>query len=176
MKCRKVNDEVLYPGEPIVRVDADFIKSMKTQADANTRERIRLCAHREEGDDVHEMIIVHRAGAYVRPHKHLNKSESFHIIEGEADVVIFDDEGEVIEIIAMGAYSSGRHFYYRLTDPFYHTLLVRSEYVVFHEVTRGPFVRTETVFPSWAPEERNNQAFKSFVDRLAAKIVNVGNG
>ena len=31
------------------------------------------------------MLIVHPAGAYVRPHKHEGKSESTHVVEGDVD-------------------------------------------------------------------------------------------
>lgn len=170
VKYRKLNDEVLYPDEPIVQVDRDFIELMKRKADTNVRERIRLCAHQDERDDVHEMIIIHKAGTYVRPHKHLNRSESFHIIEGQADVVIFNDNGEVTDRIAMGTYSSGRHFYYRLADPLYHTLLISSDYVVFHETTSGPFKREETVFPAWAPEEDDTAAVEAFIEDLRCAV------
>lgn len=36
------------------------------------------------------MLIVMAKGSYIRPHKHKNKSESFHIIEGLLDVIVFD--------------------------------------------------------------------------------------
>ena len=29
------------------------------------------------------MFIYHSKGAYIRPHKHLNKEESFHLISGD---------------------------------------------------------------------------------------------
>ena len=65
----------------------------------NTRERVRLCTHQSVEDAVHEMLIVHIKGTYIRPHKHPNKSESFHIIEGNLDVVVFDDAGDLLEVI-----------------------------------------------------------------------------
>ncbi len=170
MKTRKISDEVLYPDEEIVRIDADFIEALEKMADANARERARLCAHRSEKDAVHEMIIVHKAGTYVRPHKHLDKSESFHFIKGRADVVIFDDAGEIQQIVPMGELGSGLCVYYRLDSPLYHSLLIRSEYAVFHEVTRGPFNRAETVFPDWAPEDGEVPACRDFINKLVARL------
>ena len=68
------------------------------------RNRIRYCAHASPSDVVHEMFIVHPRGAYVRPHKHLDKSESMMIIEGEADYVMFDSKGNITEnaVITIG--------------------------------------------------------------------------
>ena len=36
---------------------------------------------------------------YIRPHKHYNKSESLHVIYGSADVIFFDDVGNIIKVI-----------------------------------------------------------------------------
>ena len=87
------------------------------------------------------MLIVHERGAYVRPHKHPAKTESTHIIEGLVDVVLFEDDARIERVISMGDYASGRAFYYRMDVPVFHTLIIRSDVLVFHETTNGPFER-----------------------------------
>ena len=52
----------------------------------------------------------------------------------------------------MGELRSGKTFYYRLSEPIFHTLIIRSEILVFHEITQGPFLREQTEFAEWAPE------------------------
>jgi cupin fold WbuC family metalloprotein len=170
MPLNKLNDEVLVAGGPIVQVSRADIEALQKQALGNPRRRIRLCAHPDTTDRLHEMLIVHTRGAYVRPHKHLHKSESVHIIEGEVDVVFFDDAGAVAEVVRMGDYGSGRKFYYRVGGPLYHTLLISSEFLVFHEVTNGPFRREDTVFAPWGPEEADTVACAAFQQRVAASI------
>jgi cupin fold WbuC family metalloprotein len=170
MQARTLNPEVLAAQGPIVRVNRTDIERLKCQAGQNERRRMRLCAHEDTQDRLHEMLIVLRKSVYVRPHKHPNKSESFHILEGRGDVVIFDDAGKVTEAIRMGDYLSGRTFYYRLSGPLYHTVLVTSEALVFHETTNGPFRKEETVFAPWAPEETQDAACREFVDRLSDAI------
>jgi cupin fold WbuC family metalloprotein len=155
--------EVLYPLDAIVTVDAQMLDELKRDAAKNPRRRIRLCAHRSVDDRVHEMIIVHTKDTYVRPHRHTGKSESFHVIDGIVDVVVFDDRGEIAEVIPMGPFSSGRTFFYRIADPLYHTLLIRSDVLVFHEATTGPFRREETSFAPWAPDESDPAAVASFL-------------
>jgi cupin fold WbuC family metalloprotein len=155
--------EVIYAGDGIVTVDAGAIGDLKRGAERNPRRRIRLCAHSGVDDRLHEMVIVHERGCYVRPHKHLGKSESFHVIEGDVDVVIFDDGGAVTQVIQMGSFSSGRPFFYRIADPLFHTLLIRSDVLVFHETTAGPFRREDTVFAPWAPDESSSEAVTRFV-------------
>ena len=154
---------MLYPQEQIVTVDAALLDELKQSAAANPRQRIRLCAHRSVDDRVHEMLIVHTKDTYVRPHRHTGKSESFHVIDGVVDVVVFDDAGEIADVIPMGTFASGRTFFYRIADPLYHTLLIRSDVLVFHEATTGPFRREESNFAPWAPDESDPAAVATFL-------------
>jgi len=169
MKTRLFNKEVLYADEPIVQVGSEEIERLKEKLLLNERRRIRLCTHRDIKDQVHEMLIIHTRGAYVRPHKHIGKTESFHLIEGSADVVIFDDTGKIVEIIRMGDYSSGKRFFYRICGPCYHTLLIKSDFLVFHEVTKGPFDKSDTLFPSWAPEDTDVSASNEYIKVLTGQ-------
>ena len=137
-------------------------------------------AHRPpEGQDMHpsgchgsrarDADRPQKGGRYT-PHKHTNKIESFHVIEGSADVLLFEENGKVAGVIAMGECSSGRHFYYRLSEPRYHTLLVRSDWFIFHEVTSGPFDRADTLFAPWGPEVSDEEGQKKFLKRMAAAV------
>ena len=134
------------------------IEFLKERVKAAPRGRVRLCAHRSNDDLLHEMIIVLSGQTYIRPHKHLQKSESFHVIEGTVDVVALDDVGKILEVIQLGALTSDRQFYYRISQPTYHTLLIRSDLLVIHETTNGPFKQGDAVFAPWAPEEGNPAA------------------
>jgi cupin fold WbuC family metalloprotein len=163
-------DEVFRSRGPITQVTADDIAFLKGRAASNSRRRVRLCVHPDSEDRLHEMLIVHAQAAYVPPHKHSNKSESFHIIEGLLTVFLFDDDGAVVRVIPMGEMSSGRAFYYRLSASTYHTVWPESEFVIFHEVTNGPFDRKETIAAPWAPAEDDLQSQKTFVRGLLSEI------
>ncbi len=166
-----LNKEVYVADEPIVKVGRLDIESLKERVRDTERKRIRLCAHTDVEDKLHEMFIVLLKESYIRPHKHLNKAESLHVIEGSVDVVFFDETGNITDVIPMGEYASGRRFYYRVAEPAYHTLLVRSDLLIFHETTQGPFKRSDTVFAPWAPEESEIIAAKEFIERLAQTVV-----
>jgi cupin fold WbuC family metalloprotein len=161
--------EVLYAADEVVTVSREQVDELVTASRTTPRERIRLCTHRDTADPVHEMLIVHAAGTYVRPHKHVDKAESFHVIEGRVDVVLFDEQGALKDVIRMGDYATGLPFYYRIDQPIFHTLLIRSGVLVFHETTSGPFRREQTVFASWAPEETSLEVagFIASVDERA---------
>jgi cupin fold WbuC family metalloprotein len=151
---------VLYSTEAITSVLASDITHFKSLALKNPRKRVRLCSHPSEADTLHEMLIIMYGGCYVQPHAHPGKSEAFHVIEGLLTVVIFDQAGVVQERIAMGAFGSTRPFYYRLSSPLFHTVIIESECAVFHEVTNGPFRLGETEFAGWAPIEGSDEAAK----------------
>ena len=80
LKTTKFNDEVLFAIDTIVKIDKKAIIGLKQMAKLNKRRRFRLCAHKDIEDSIHEMLIVHEKDCYVRPHMHVNKTESFHII------------------------------------------------------------------------------------------------
>jgi cupin fold WbuC family metalloprotein len=170
MRVREVNAEVLVAEGAVAQLDADDVAELKRRAAANERRRIRVCAHRETDDPLHEMLIVHTAGAYVRPHRHPGKSESAHVVEGEADLVLFGDDGAVRDVVELGPHGSGRRFYYRLAEPVDHTLLIRSPFFVFHETTNGPFRREQTEFARWAPDENDREACEAYLRSLGAAV------
>ncbi len=163
---KALNREVLVAEGPLVQVSRADIEFLEIGARLNNRNRMRLCAHSDIEDRIHEMLIVLTEEAYVRPHKHLNKSESGHVVEGQADLIVFDEAGALANVIELGDYASARQFFYRMASPSYHMLLIRSAVFVFHEVTNGPFDRADTVFAPWAPEDANVAERKHFIDSL----------
>jgi cupin fold WbuC family metalloprotein len=170
MTYKYVTEDVLYTLEPIVKVDRDTIAFLESVAKKSSRRQSRLCTHSNESDKVHEMLIIHEKDIYVRPHKHLSKSESFHIMQGEVDIVLFDASGEITSVIELGEYNSGKPFYYRFNIEVYHTVMIISDVAVFHETTLGPFNPEETVYASWAPSVEETSAIKQYIENLKQLI------
>jgi cupin fold WbuC family metalloprotein len=169
MNYRTVSDEVFIATGGVVQVrDADVALIVR-KGTTNARKRARLCAHPGPDDKLHEMLIVLDRGTYIRPHRHGGKSESFHVIEGELDVVLFHDDGTVRDVVRMGPYGSGRAFYYRLMEPCYHAVLINTPHVLFHETTNGPFDRAEVDFAPWSPAE-GDPAVPAFVEKLRKAV------
>lgn len=144
--------EVFLAEGPICEVGESEINALKAAVKGSPKRRARINAHADGEDALHEMIIAIDPSSYIRPHKHPGKSEAFHIIEGEVDIVVFTDKGEIDRVIRLGAPGSGRPFYYRMSKPFFHTLIIRSEILIVHEITNGPFRRDATVFADFAPD------------------------
>ena len=169
-KFNEITKEVFYTKEDIISLDKSDIAFIKSRALNNIRQRSRICCHKGTEDILQEMFIILKKGTYIRPHKHINKPESFHVIEGLADIILFDEAGNVLNTIKIGDYSTGRKFYYRLSTPLYHTVYIKSDHLTFHETTMGPFIKEDTIFASWAPLEEDLAGIKKFMDNLSRKI------
>jgi cupin fold WbuC family metalloprotein len=165
----RVNDEVYYAGQGVVAIGDEELEYVKARARENPRRRARICTHPSTDSPLHEMFIVHESGAYVRPHAHAVKAESFFLIEGRCDVVLFDDGGGVAAVIPVGT-GPGLKRYYRIPERLYHTQLVRSEWLVFHEVTSGPFVRAEMLAAPWSPDDADSEAVAAYVADLERRV------
>ncbi len=166
---RRLNDEVFYADQGIVRLGAAETDFLRERAAESPRGRARICAHRDPGDGLHEMLIALRRGGYVRPHRHVGREESFHAVDGEADVVIFDDEGSIENVIHMGTGAEDT-WIYRLNVPRFHTVLVRTPYFIVHEVTQGPFDPQGTVFAPWAPPEGDVSRIGAFLADIESQL------
>ncbi len=169
MNYRTAGDEVFIATGGSVQVRPQDVAMVVRQGTTNARRRARLCVHPGPDDRLHEMLIVLDRGTYIRPHRHGRKSESFHVIDGELDVVVFHDDGAVREVVRMGPFGSGRAFFYRVMEPCYHAVLVNTPHVLFHETTNGPFDRAETEFAPWAPAE-GDPAAAAYAADLRARI------
>jgi cupin fold WbuC family metalloprotein len=172
MHLKEINKEVYFANELIVKVNQSDINNLKELVKSNKRKRIRLCAHDNIKNNIHEMIIVLSKGTYIRPHKHQGKSESFHIIEGLIDVVIFDEVGSIKDVVNMGDFYSGKTFFYRLSAPYYHTPIIRSSFAIFHETVNGPFYRSDNFEAPWAPDEVDLASQKIFLEMIIGSIDN----
>lgn len=171
MRLKEFNKEVFYVGEDIAKISIADIDVLKHKALGNDRQRVRLCFHKDMNDIIHEMLIIHTKDTYVRPHKHLHKSESLHVVEGSADVIIFDERGNIVQVIPVGECSSGRKFYYRMAGADYHTLIIHSDFLVFYETTKGPFSRLDTLFAPWSPEENDRKGCREYRQKLTEQIL-----
>jgi cupin fold WbuC family metalloprotein len=171
MSIRRINDEVFVAEGSIVRFGAAEIAFVKEKAAASARRRARICAHQDSDELLHEMLIGIAPDSYIHPHRHTAKVESFHVVEGVVDVVIFDDAGAVREVVPLGVGDPSRSFFYRLSESAFHTLLIRSDWLVIHEVTNGPFRREETVLAPFAPDESAPEPIRrAYLDSIERSI------
>jgi cupin fold WbuC family metalloprotein len=166
---REVAPGIFYASRPFALFDSVIVGFLKERANVDPKRRARVCAHPSPDADQHDMLIVSCRDTYVAPHRHRSKSESFHIAEGEATLLLFSDDGAQVERIRMGPLGSGRPFLYRMPSRQYHSLSIDSEQLVFVESTKGPFRPEDMENAPWAPDPRDVQAGLAFIAGLRAE-------
>lgn len=165
--CDKQGNPVLYlnPDKPGIRLSE--VNELALNVDQTPFFRNRICAHANDEDPLHEMMIVLSRNTYIPPHKHLDGAESLHVISGIAYLMKFDDDGNLREVVALGPPDSGYQFYYRLSSPVFHSFLIKSEQFIFHETKLGPFEPSNTIAADWAPDKQGDAA-RAWVARMDA--------
>lgn len=93
------------------------------------------------------MIIFHWKGTYCRPHKHLKKEETCHMIEGIQRIFTFNNKGKIIKNVLMDA---KKNIIFRIDKNTFHSSKIISKYVIFHESKPGPYLgKRDSVYPYW---------------------------
>jgi len=138
-------------------------------ASASPRGRMNHNFHSGPTDNPHRFLNVLLRGTYIRPHRHAAppKSELFVVLEGAADVILFDDAGAVTARYRLGDQSrEGRLWGVDLAPNVWHTILPRTSRVVCLEVKPGPWEpATDKEFADWAPPE-NDVAVEAYCQML----------
>jgi cupin fold WbuC family metalloprotein len=142
---------VFYNQDSVAEVGHDWYEKLKRQASLSENKRARLCLHHSPDDPLHQMVVVFHRDVLIRPHRQCGRSESYHMIFGELDILLFEEDGRPMRLVHLGDASSGKSQIYHMQDQYWHTVIVRSEYAAIHEITNGPF-RTNLYAP-WAPED-----------------------
>ena len=110
-----------------------------------------------ENELMQEMFIIHTNKCYVRPHFHSDKSESIQVLEGEADLFIFDNLGNITDKIDLGCISSKKTFFYKIDKNIIHTIIIKTDFFLFKESTTGPFKKNMMIYPEWSPINFENK-------------------
>jgi cupin fold WbuC family metalloprotein len=138
-------------------IPAGLFDTVADSAAASPRLRMNHNFHDGAADNPHRFLNVLLRGTYIRPHRHLAppKSETFLVLEGVAEAILFDDGGAISARYALGAETpEGRLWGIDLPAGVWHTVLPRTERVVCFEVKPGPWEpATDKEFALWAPAE-----------------------
>ena len=150
----------------IAKIGDEEILFIESDASINKNKRSRICTHTNSADLIHEMLIAITKESYIKPHKHTNKTESFHMIKGTMFVIIFDNHGTPISSIPLSSEQRGYYFYYRIPKNIYHTIALMSDTVVFHETTNGPFKPKDTLYLNISNSLKSKEEINLYKDRL----------
>ena len=79
--------------------------------------------------------------------------EAMLVLEGIADYITFNENGDLSDVFSLSNYTSRHRFYHHIGPDKFHSLVIRSKWLVFLEITQGPFVRAENVSAPWSPSD-----------------------
>ena len=144
MQYKISQGNIIFNSSDIFLLKEEVIANLKEIASNHPLKRSRVCIHESLENKVHEMIIVAHKEGVIAPHKHPNdKPESYHVLEGELKVLIFDKDGNEVDEFILSHKSHPKM--YRIRGGIWHQPIPITEWVVYHEVATGPFDKNQDV-------------------------------
>ena len=140
---------VIRNNQDTIYIDRKKLDELKILAQKDPNKRARICLHKNDEEMVQEMIIAFCKDSYIRPHRHIDKSESYHIIEGRIEIIFYNDNGIEIDKVVLSDKMDEHPFLFRVSNSAWHTVVPKSDFVIIHEVTKGPFNKNSSEFPDW---------------------------
>ncbi|WP_129779693.1 WbuC family cupin fold metalloprotein [Peristeroidobacter soli] len=140
-----------------------LLDEIAAKAAASPRRRAHHNLHSSPSDLVQRFVVVAQSDTYIRPHRHMTKSELCTIVRGRFECVVFDADGTITERSVVGEGTPNLAF--ELPSQTWHTLIALTDGASFVEVKEGPYdPATAAEFARWAPEEGGaTAAFQGWV-------------
>ena len=104
--------------------------------------------HTNDNADIHEMLMIHTKPTKVGPLKQLKTSLSYHIIEGELAIELFDEKGIKLKnyIVSNSNLNENVKTSIRLNAKQFRIVSSKSPFAIFLEVGSGPFKDSDTIW------------------------------
>lgn len=141
------------------------LEQLKLKAQSAPRQRANLNLHASLEANVQRLFITTEPGTYIQPHRHSenHKWEMFLVLEGEIDLLIFNDEGELTLRTKM---SPTETRVVEIPPKTWHTYVVQQSGTLALEIKEGGYVPTpEPDFAPWSPAENTPEA-QAFLEHL----------
>lgn len=137
---------------------ADTLRDLAKTAAAAPRLRSHLNVHETLDATVQRLFISTEPNTYIRPHRHSqpHKWEFFTVLEGKMDLLMFNDDGIIVQRIRMS-----RDDVRSIEIPFnvWHSYVCLQSGTLALEIKEGAYVpSTPQELPAWAPAENTPEA------------------
>ncbi len=143
---------------------ASLFDELAARATASPRRRAHFNVHAEAADVVQRFFVAVDRDSYIRPHRHLTKSELAIVVRGAFDVITFDERGTITGRQGVGTGTPLIGF--EMPRATWHTLVAREDGSTFLEIKEGPYdPATASEFAPWSPPE-GDPASHDFLRRL----------
>jgi hypothetical protein len=106
----------------------------------------------------------------------VRKDESLSVIHGEGHYVFFNEDGSLRENIKLSKFnidlnSSKESFFVRINRYIFHKIKVDTDYMLIHEATTGPFIKSDTDYKIY--ELSNSRDFSFFFGKFVNREINI---
>lgn len=134
------------------RIDRTLLATLSAQAAVSPRKRAHYNLHPQLGDPIQRLCIAMEPGTYVRPHRHMQPEtwEILLILSGAVALLIFDDNGRVLERVELAA--GGEVTAVEIPANTWHAVVSLQAGTVVFEVKQGPYAPiNENNYAPWSP-------------------------
>ena len=154
----------------ITLIDQSLLDEVCAEAATSPRRRKNRNLHPTDDHPAHRLLNAMQPDSYIPPHRHLdpNKDETFVVLRGILGLVIFDDAGNIVQTVKVGA--GGTAMGVDIPHGTWHTAVALEPDTVFLEAKAGPYLPfTEAEKAPWAPAENTAEA-ATYLEALKAKV------
>ena len=166
----RISETVYQAQAGVVSIYKADIQYLKSEVNKTKRNSVRLNVHQSVDAKLHEMFVVYKGSTYIRPIANVDRDKSLYILEGTADFIFFDDKGEILDVIELSDKVGKKNNFVRVPQNLYHTIIMRSEFMVVHEAMIGPFDTKDTDWVSWAPADDDHEGIIEYQDSLERQV------
>ncbi len=139
-------------------IQDEDLQQLTSVAKSSLRLRSHLNIHPKESDAIQRLCLAMQPGTYVRPHRHpeAGKWELFVVIQGAADVLLFQANGQLSDRIPIADTAANRIV--EIPEQTWHAVIAKQENTILFEVKPGPYTPLDDKhFADWAPPEYDSQ-------------------
>ena len=153
----------------IIKVHTRQLGEFKRIALGNQeKKRYRLCLQDSSENPLQDMLLCRTKGDYTPPDKHIGIPESHTIIEGKEAIVLFSDDGIIVDAFILD--KDKGYLSYRINSDIYHMTIPLTEVAIDYEVKLGPFTPDSNIFPEWAPNGKDKAEAEAFLERIEMDV------
>lgn len=173
-------DDTYVATDPIVAVGRSDLHRFAVAARKTGGGTLKLLTSPSNPSKIVETFVIYSKESFHSPFALPTQDSSIQILEGTADLFIFDHTGSIVHTVPLGHSDSTPVFYCRIPANHSHHLLLRSDTVITHEV-HAPIppnlpdsdsspCGTAAYIPRWAPRADDTLAIREFKTHLQSTL------
>jgi len=154
----------------LIKVSGGDLEKLAERAIGSPRRRTAMPLHEEAYVGPQALFNAMMPDSYLCPHLH-NKSEIWMPIRNRMDVILFDDYGDIVDVLNL---SQDDENYVEIPVTTYHTVVAHPPISIFFNLSQAPYdPKKAKIFPSWAPREEENEKAQKYLRGLKERISNL---